>query len=101
MGCNIALDFRLKVTSCAYFFWIWVKNYFPIFNLAKWLFSSRAKVLQSCITERKDVSSANSLAFEDKPDKSLMHIKNNNGPITEAAKTSVLTSDQLETCLFN
>ena len=47
------------------------------------------------------MSSANSLAFEDKPDKSLMHIKNNNGPITEAAKTSVLTSDQLETCLFN
>ena len=28
--CNIALNFRLKMTSCACFFWIWVKIYFPL-----------------------------------------------------------------------
>ena len=33
----------------------------------------------SCVTENRDVSSANSFALEDRsPDKSLMYIKNNN-----------------------
>ena len=45
--------------------------------------------------------SANSSAFEDNPDKSLIYIKNNNEPIIEASKTFVLTSDQSETCPFN
>ena len=29
-GCDVALDFRLKITSCACFFWIWVKTHFPL-----------------------------------------------------------------------
>ena len=45
------------------------------------------------ITENKDVSSANSLAFEDNPsDKSLIYIKNNNGPSMEPCETPLLTS---------
>ena len=44
------------------------------------------------ITENKDVSSANSLAFEDNPDKSLIYVKNNNGPSMEPCETPLLTS---------
>ena len=76
-------------------FWMWVKNYNPLKG------SYRAEVLLSRITENKDVLSANNLAFEDNPDKSLIYIKNNNGPSIEALKTSVLTSEQSETCSFN
>ena len=48
------------------------------------------------------MSSANSLAFEDNPsDKSLIYIKNNNGPSIEPWGTPALTSDQPETCPFN
>ena len=56
----------------------------------------------SWITENKDVSSANSLAFEDNPpDKSLIYIKNNNGPSMEPCGTPALTSGQSETYPFN
>ena len=48
------------------------------------------------------MSSANSLAFEDNPsDKSLIYIKNNNGPSIEPWGTPALTSDQPETCPLN
>ena len=89
------------------FFRIWVETHFPlkrlsIFIFAKSLFSSTADVLLSWITENKDVSSANSLAFEDNPsDKSLIYIKNSNGPSMEPWGTPALTSDQSETCPFN
>ena len=43
------------------------------------------------MTESKDLLSANILALEDNPDKSLMYIRNNNGPSIEALQTSVLT----------
>ena len=46
--------------------------------------------------------SANSLAFEGNPsDKSLIYIKNNNGPSMEPWGTSALTSDQSGTYPFN
>ena len=45
------------------------------------------------ITENKDVSSANSLAFEDNPSgKLLIYIKNNNVPSVEPCETPLLTS---------
>ena len=73
-----------------------------LFIFAKSLFSSRAEVLLSWITENKDVSSANSLAFEGNPsDKSLIYIKNNNGPVMEPWGSPALTSDQSKTCPFN
>ena len=50
----------------------------------KSLLSSFAEVVMSCVTENRDVSSANSFALEDRsPDKSFMYIKNNNGPKME------------------
>ena len=73
-----------------------------LFIFAKSLFSSGAEVLLSWITENKDVSSAKSLTFEDNPsDKSLIYIKNNNGPSMEPWATPALTSDQSEACPFN
>ena len=106
-GCNITLDFRLKMTSCACFFGSGLKAicnwkiHLSIF--AKSLFSSRAEALLSKITENKGVSSTNSLAFENYPsNKLLIYIKNNNnGPSLEPLITLALTSDQLETCPFN
>ena len=85
------------------FFRIWVEAHFPLkcssIIFAKSLFSSRAEVLLSWITKNKDVSSANSLAFEDNPsDKSLICIKNNNGPSMKPWRTPALTLDQSETC---
>ena len=65
-----------------------------LFIFAKSLFRSRAEVLLSWITENKDVSSTKSLAFEDNPDKSLIHIRNNNGQRMESWGTPALTSDQ-------
>ena len=54
------------------------------------------------MTENKDVAPANSLASEDNPsDKSLIYIKNNNGPSMESWRTLALTSDQSETCPYN
>ena len=103
-GCDIALDFRLKMTSCACFLGSGLKIIFHwnahLFSFAKSQFSSRAKL--SWITESKDVSSANSLTFKDNPsDKPLIYIKNNNGPSEEPWETSALTLDQSETCPFN
>ena len=102
-GCNVALDFRLKLTSCACFLGSGLKRIFHwndrLFIFAKSLFSSRAEVLLSWITEHNDVSSGNSLSIEDNPsDKSLIFIKNNNGPSMEPWGTPVLTSDESKTC---
>ena len=105
-GCDIVLDFCLKMTSCAWFFgsgliliFHW-KTHLLIFT--KSLFCSRAEVLLSWITKNKDVPSANSLAFEGNPsDKSLIYIKNNNGPSIEPWETPALTSGQSEICPFN
>ena len=104
--CDIALDFRLKMTSCACFLESGLKLIFHcnvyLFIFAKSLFSSRAEVLLSWVTENKDVSSVNSLAFEDNPsDKSLIYLKNYNGPSMESWRTPAVTSDQSETCPCN
>ena len=64
-------------------------------------FPSRVEVLLSWITENNDVSSANSLAFKDNTDKSLIYIKINNGSSMEPLGTPALTSDQYETFPFN
>ena len=98
VGCDIALDFRLKMTSCACFIESELKLIFHwnvhLFIFVKSLFSSRSEVLLSWITENKDVSSTNSLAFEDNPsNKSLIYIKKNNGPS--------VTSDQSQACPFS
>ena len=103
-GCDIALDFWLKMTSCACFFESGLKLIFHwnahLFIFPKLLFSSRSEVLLSWITENKDMLSANNLAFEDNPsDKSLIYIKNNNGPSMDPWGTPTLTSDQWETLL--
>ena len=55
---------------------IWIENRFPlkgpIIDFFRSLFNSIADVFISCITENKEVSLANSLAFDDKrSDKSL------------------------------
>ena len=94
------------MTSCACLFGSGLKLIFHrkthLFIFAKSLFSLRADVLLSWITENKDVSSANSLAFEGNPShKSLIYIKNNNGPSIEHWGTPTLTLDQSETCPFN
>ena len=48
--------------------------------------------MESWITENKGVSSANSLVFKDKSsDKSMIYIKNNNGPSAEPWETPALT----------
>ena len=99
-------NFRLKIISCACFVGSGLKLILKwnahLFIFAKSLFSSIAEVLLSWITEKKDVSSENSLAFEDNPsDKSLIYIKYNNGPSIEPWGTSTLTSDQSETCPLN
>ena len=104
--CGFALDFRLKMTSCACFFRIWVETHFPLKRPSIYLcqvaiqFKSRGIVIM--ITENKDALSANSLAFEDNPsDKSLIYIENNNRPSMEPCGTPALTSDQSKTSPFN
>ena len=104
--CDIAWDFRLKMTSCTCFLGSGLQLIFHwnvhLFIFAKLLFSSRAEVLLSWITENKDISSTNSLAFEDNAfDKSLIYNQNNNWPSMEPWGTSALTSDQSEPCQFN
>ena len=91
-----------------FFFWIWIKLVFRwnahLFIFAKSLFSLRAEVLISWITENKSLLSANSLAFKDNhSDKSLINIKSNNGPgiRTKPWRTPALASDQTETCPYN
>ena len=78
--------FPTKNDFLGLFFWIWVETHFPLKHPFIYLcqvaiqFKSR-EVLLSWIIENKDVSSGNNLAFEDNPfDKSLIHIKNYNGP---------------------
>ena len=101
------------ILGCSWYYIIIIKYYwsmrycfrFPtdfLFIFFKSLFSSRAEVLLSWITENKNVSSGNSLAFEGNPsDKSLIYIKNNNGPVMEPWGSPALTSDQSKTCPFN
>ena len=93
------------MTSCACFLGSGLKLIFHwnahLFIFAKSLFSSRAEI-KSQTTENKDVSSASSLVFEDNPsEKSLIYIKNNNGPSMEPWGIPALTSGQSETCPFN
>ena len=50
----------------------------------KSMFSLFAEVVMSSVTEKRDASSVNNFALEDRsPDKSFMYIKNNNGPKME------------------
>ena len=66
------------------------------------MFSSRAEVLLSWITENKDVLSAKRLVFEDNPsDRSLIYIRNNNGPRMEPWGTPALTSHQTSQTLVH
>ena len=59
--------------------------------------SSIADTFISCTTENKDVSSATSLAFDDKPSyKSLIQIKRSSGPRTDPWRISALTLVQEE-----
>ena len=54
------------------------------FILERSLLSSKVVITESWITEKREVSSAKSLVLEDKPSaKSLIYIKNNNGPRME------------------
>ena len=67
------------MTSCACFWSVWVKTHFPLkgpslFIFAKLSFRSGPEVLLSWITENKDVSSENSLAFEDNPFDKFLYI---------------------------
>ena len=59
----------------------------------KWSpFNSIADVFISCTAENKEVSSANDLAFDDKPsDKSLIQIKKSSGPRIDPQGTPALT----------
>ena len=98
--------FPTKNDFLCLFSWIWVKLIFHwnahLFIFAKSLFSSRAEALLSWITENKDVSSANSLVFEDNlSDRSLIYIKNNNGPSMDPWGTRALISDKSDTYPFN
>ena len=53
----------------------------------------------SCTTENREVSSANSLALDDKPSgKSLIQIKKSNGPKTDPWGTPALTLVHEEDC---
>ena len=59
----------------------WEAHYFI---LERSLLSSKVVITESWITEKREVSSAKSLVLEDKPSaKSLIYIKNNNGPRME------------------
>ena len=56
------------------------------------LFNSIVDVFISCTTENREVSSANSLALDDKPSgKSLIQIKKSNGPKIDPWGTPALT----------
>ena len=80
------------------FFRTWVETHFPLKRPSIYLcqvtiqFKSR-EVLLSWITENKDLYNPS--------DKSLIYIKNNNGPSMEPWGKPALTSHQSETCPFN
>ena len=81
-GMQHCFRFRLKITSCAWFFGSRLKLIFNwkahLFIFTKSLFNSKAELLLSWITEKKFQLSANSLTFEGNPsDKLLIYIKNN------------------------
>ena len=81
-GLQHCFRFRLKITSCAWFFGSGLKLIFNwkahLFIFTKSLFNSKAEVLLSWITEKKFQLLANSLTFEGNPfDKLLIYIKNN------------------------
>ena len=69
---------------------IWIEIHFllesPIINFSQVIIiiSSFADVFMPCVTENKDMSSANSLELEERPfARYLMQIKNNEGPIMD------------------
>ena len=100
-GCNIALDSRLKMISCACFLrsGLRIIFYWKAIHLS---LPSRYSIQEQRYhgsQKKKDVSSANSPAFEDKPsDKSLINIKNNSRPSMEPWGTQ---SSQSETLPFS
>ena len=60
--------------------------------------SSFADTFTSWVTENKNISSVNSLTLNDAlSDKSLVSIRNNNGPKIDPCGTPVFTLDQAET----
>ena len=72
------------------------------FILERSLLSSKVVITETWITEKREISSAKSLVLEDKPsDKSLIYIKNNNGPRMEPWGTPALTLVHKEDCPFN
>ena len=79
-----------------------IKNHFPLKspfdNFFKSSLRSPADILIPWIRENKDVSSANSLTLDDKlSDKSLIEIRNSNGPYIDPCGTSALTLVQVDT----
>ena len=95
-GCDTFFNFLLKMTSWACLLrsrlkliFHWKTQSLIFFKL---LFSSFAEVVMSCVKEKKDVSSANNFALEDRsPEKLFMYIKNNTGPKKEPWGTPAVT----------
>ena len=97
--------FPLKMTSCVCFFGSGLKL---IFHWKAHLFISikfySVQEQRYCYYGSQETRTyrQHSLAFEENPsDKSLIHIKNNNGPRIEPWGTPALTSDQSEAGPFN
>ena len=73
----------------------------PVINFSRSLFRALADKFVSQTMENGDVSSVKSLGFDNNSfDKSLMCIKNNNGPKIEPYVTPSLTAAHLKTCPF-
>ena len=93
---NIFFNFLLKMTSWACLLGSGLKLIFhwKVQSLIffKLLFSSFAEVFMSFLTKKRDASSANNFALEDRsPDKSFMYIKNNNAPKMQPWGTPAVT----------
>ena len=94
--CGIFFNFRLKITFWAFLLEWGLKVIFhwnaQLLTLFKSLFTSFAEVFMSWATLKRDVSSANDFALEDKSsDKSFVSIKNSNGPRMEHWRKPALT----------
>ena len=86
------------IVSGLKFIFHWVAQ---LLILSKSLLELFAKVWMSCITENKDESSAKSFALDEKPSvRSLMQIKNNEGPSMEPWGNQLLTFSYKENCLL-
>ena len=95
-GCDTFFNFLLKMTSWACLLRSGLKLIFhwktQSLIFFKLLFSSFAEVVMSCVKEKRDVSSANNFALEDRsPEKLFMYIKNNTGPKKEPWGTPAVT----------